>query len=173
MLRRFSFLFRKLPFLLVLVILGTVFLEPFLPLVMKQAVYAMALSITMGILFVLPFIIFCLLLKAMIVLSKKATAVILLVLVLVCVSNFLSTFLAHFVGGWIYHFNFSLLVPPEESHVLIPLWSFTLPKLVNNSQAFKGDDIGEKDRARSDIFFKDSSLFNPHFCRGFCDETAI
>ncbi len=128
-------MFRKMPFILILVIIAIVFLDSLIPFSVKQFLYAMALSIKSIIIFLLPFIIFCLLFKAAIMLSKNATRIIGLVLIFICCSNFLSTFLAHFVGSWIHHFDLSLLTPQEEASSLVPLWIFALPKLVENSHA--------------------------------------
>jgi Na+/H+-dicarboxylate symporter len=86
------------------------------------------------IILVLPFIILGLLFKAVIALAQGATRIIAVILVLVCCSNFLATFLSHYVGEWIYQFDFSMALP-KTAHGLLPLWHIELPKLLANSHA--------------------------------------
>tara|TARA_R110000868_G_scaffold58131_15_gene179607 strand:- start:124 stop:1293 length:1170 start_codon:yes stop_codon:yes gene_type:complete len=133
---------RKMPVLLLLTMVTIVWINPYLPLPVKQFLYAVSLSIKSLIIFVLPFIIFTLLLKAMISMSRNATSIILLILFCVCLSNFTSTFLSHYIGEWVYQSNLSLILP-NNVQGLAPAWTFTLPKLVENSQAmFAGIILG-------------------------------
>lgn len=125
---------RKMPFILLLEILAVSLLTPFMPLVMQQGFLAISLSIKSLIIFLLPLIIFGLLFKTTVSLARQATFIILLILLFVCCSNALSTFLSHYVGAWIYHFNLSLLLPNTTTE-LKPLWTFTLPKIIPNDKA--------------------------------------
>src|SRR5437868_995273 len=104
-------MFRKMPFVLLAVILVIIFINPYLPLGFKQILYSISLSIKSIIVLLLPLIIFGLLFKAAVTLSKGATKIIGFILVLVCCSNFMSTFLSHYVGIWIYHFDISMVIP--------------------------------------------------------------
>lgn len=127
-------MFRKLPLLILLIIALTILCYPIMSLEIKQHLYAASLTIQSLILFLLPLIIFGLMFKTMISLSKQATIVIGFILIMVCVSNFTSTFLSHYVGSWAYQFNLSLLAP-KDLHGLIPAWSLQLPKLIPNDKA--------------------------------------
>ncbi len=124
----------KMPLVLVAVIAAILMLNPFFPYPVQQVFYAISLTIKSLILFLLPIIIFGLLLKTMISLARRATIVILIILLCVCVSNAISTFLSHYVGEWVYHFDFSL-VQPRSEHALTPAWSWQLPKLIANDKA--------------------------------------
>ena len=131
-----------MPFILVAIIISIILFGPFIPLDIKQALYSVSLSIKELIILLLPFIIFGLLFKAAVMLSKGATKIIGLILVLVCASNFLSTFLSHYVGIWIYNFDLSML-KPQESGGLESLWTLGLPKLIANDKAmFAGIILG-------------------------------
>ncbi len=81
-------------------------------------------------------------LKTVITLSKKATQIIGLVLLFVCISNFISTFLSHYVGIGIYHLDFTMITP-QKSMELLPLWFFEPPRLLANDKAmFAGIILG-------------------------------
>ncbi len=135
-------MFSKMPFVLIAVVLAVVFLDPFISLTLKQTLYALSLTIKEIIVALLPFIIFGLLFKASVTLASGATRIIGLILVLVCISNFVSTFLSHSVGSWIYHFDLSM-IKPKEFQGLQPLWTLTLPKLIPNAGAmFAGIILG-------------------------------
>ncbi len=133
---------RKMPVLLLMVMAIIILLNPVLPLAVKEILYAMSLTIKSVIIFILPFIIFSLLFKTMITMSRSATAVIGLILGCVCLSNFTSTFLSHYVGQWVYHMDLSLILP-SDTQSLAPAWTTALPKLVENSHAmFAGIILG-------------------------------
>ncbi len=135
-------MFRKMPFILIAIIAAVIFLDPFISLPFKQGLYAISLSIKAIIVLVLPLIIFGLLFKAAVMLSSGATLIIGMILGLACCSNFVSTFLSHYVGIWIYHFDLSMISPKETSG-LEPLWSFDFPKLIANDKAmFAGIILG-------------------------------
>lgn len=124
-------MFRKMPFVLVAIIATVIFLDPFMPFLLKQTLYTISLSIKEVIVFILPLIIFGLLFKAVVTLSSKATKVIVMILILACCSNFVSTFLSHYVGVWVYSFDLSMISPHEASK-LDPLWSLSFPVLIKN-----------------------------------------
>ncbi len=134
-------MFRKMPFILLTVIILILLINPLLSLPAQQISYAASLTIKSIIVFLLPFIIFSLLFKTAVNLAHRATAVIGLILIAVCSSNFLSTFLSHYVGEWVYHFNLSLILPTETSHSLAPAWQWESPKLIANNKAMFGGII--------------------------------
>lgn len=133
-------MFRQMPFILLAIILAVILLNPFLPLIFQQFLYAISLSIKSIIIIVLPLIIFALLFKAAVTLSNKATKIIGVILILICCSNFVATSLSHFVGIWIYNFDLSMIAP-EKSSELTPLWSLEFPKLIANDKAMFGGII--------------------------------
>ena len=135
-------MFHKMPVILCATIAAIVLLNSFIPLELKQIIYAVSLSIKTLIVFLLPFIIFGLLFKTMVVFARGATAIIGLILLCVCCSNALSTFLSHFVGEWIYQFDLSLLTPKNAAS-LTPTWEWHLTKLISNDYAmFSGIGLG-------------------------------
>ncbi len=135
-------MFHKMPLVLLIVIAMVLLLGPFASYETKQVFYAISLTIKSLIIFLLPVIIFGLLFKTMVSLARRATLVILLILTCLCCSNFLSTFLSHYVGEWVYHFNLSL-VQPSGAQSLTPAWSWQFPKIINNDKAmFAGILLG-------------------------------
>lgn len=127
-------MFRRLPVILLIIITIILLLNPYLSLEIKQIIYAISLTVKSLILMLLPIVIFGLLYNAMIGMARSATTIIALILICVCASNFTSTFLSHYIGVWIYHFNLSLISPKELSG-LTPAWTFEFPRLIANSKA--------------------------------------
>jgi len=135
-------MFRKMPFILVAVIVAVLLLQPFMSPDVQSVLYAISLSIKSLIMFLLPIIIFGLLFKAAVGLAHKATAVIGLILVGVCFSNFIATFLSHYVGQWAYQFDLSLALPQEHTG-LESAWQLALPTVIpNNIALFSGIALG-------------------------------
>lgn len=131
-----------MPFILAVVIALILLMYPFIPLIIKEGLYALSLSIKEIIVLLLPFIIFGLLFKAAVTLANNATKILLMILVLTCCSNFISTFLSHYVGIWVYNFDLSL-ISPQKVVELKPLWSWTAPTLIKNYVAmFAGIILG-------------------------------
>lgn len=127
-------MFSKMPVLLIGLIFLSGVIEPLLPLSSLEVLYAVSLTIKSMIAFVLPFIIFGLLFKTAIQLSKKASYMVLGLVALVCLSNYLSTTISYGVGSLIYHFDFSIQFP-SEANSLKAAWDFSLPKLIPNDAA--------------------------------------
>ena len=133
---------RKMPIILILLIIAILFLNQFIPMECKQFLFGISLTVKSLIIFLLPLIIFGLLFKTMIELAQRATGIILLILFCVCCSNFTSTFLSHFVGELIYHLDISIINPPKAQE-LLPLWNWQFPKLFANDKAmFLGIILG-------------------------------
>jgi Na+/H+-dicarboxylate symporter len=133
---------RKMPLVLIFVIIAVMLFEPLVSMQVKSICYAISLSIESVIVFLLPLIIFGLLFRAAASLARQSMSIIILIVVGVCTSNYLSTFLSHFVGSWIYHFDVTLSIP-KGFQELKPYWSFTLPKLIANNKAmFAGLFLG-------------------------------
>jgi Na+/H+-dicarboxylate symporter len=135
-------MFRKMPFVLMAVIIAIIVLGPYMPLEMKSIFYGISLTIKSVIIFLLPLIIFGLLFKVAATLAHNATKVIGLILVGVCMSNYTSTLVSYSVGSWVYHFDLSLILPQSMTE-LEPYWTLTLPKLIENDKAmFSGIILG-------------------------------
>ena len=135
-------MFRNMPLILLALIISVILFGSFLPLSLIKLSYTISLTIKSFIIFILPLIIFGLLFKSMKVLAKDATKIVMIVVTLVCCSNYLTTFLSHFIGEWIYSFNIELTIP-ESANNLKPTFSFTLPTILRNDLAmFLGIILG-------------------------------
>ena len=127
-------MFHKMPFILLTIIIAILLVGSFIPLEVKQGLFALSLSIKSIILFLLPLIIFSLLFRAAEGLTHQATKLIFIIFACVIGSNFLATFVSHYVGTLIYHFDMSVPLPATVSP-LQPAWTWELPKLLPNGYA--------------------------------------
>ncbi|MBY0529579.1 MAG: dicarboxylate/amino acid:cation symporter [Rhabdochlamydiaceae bacterium] len=135
-------MFRKMPYILLVMILACFFLNDLIPVSAKSILYALSLTIKSVIVFLLPLLIFILLFKTAVQLARGAHKMIFFILGAVCLSNFISTMLSGGVGILTYHFGLVLALP-HESSTLNPAWLFALPKWVANDQAmFAGLFLG-------------------------------
>ncbi|MDZ5762693.1 Dicarboxylate/amino acid:cation symporter [Candidatus Cyrtobacter comes] len=126
--------------MLLAIIVAVIFID--LPLTIQQVVYSISITIKSFIIMILPIVILCLLFKTIVSLSNNASKIIGLIFTLVCCSNFLSTFLSHYVGIIVYNFDLSILTP-KNSLDLQPLWELHLPTLISNDKAiFAGIILG-------------------------------
>jgi Na+/H+-dicarboxylate symporter len=105
-----------------------------LPDIYKSFSYGLSLSIKSLIVFLLPFVVFGLLFKTAVQFSLKASGLILLILLSICVSNFISTLTAYGIGGIAYGFDVALPFP-KEGALLAPSFELSFPKWVSNAQA--------------------------------------
>lgn len=92
-------MFQHMPLILIGIIVLIISIQGFIPDPLQSFLYGVSLSIKSLIIFLLPFIIFGLLFKAAVNLASHATKIIFLILIGICCSNFLSTFLSHYVLG--------------------------------------------------------------------------
>lgn len=135
-------LLKKMPLILAAVIVAILLVNPYLPLAAQQVMYATSLTMKSLIIFLLPAIIFCLLFSAVVNLAQRATYLVGLILLLVCCSNYTTTFLSHYVGMLVYNFDLSLMTP-EQLQGMSPAWTVELPKLIpNNIAMFGGLGLG-------------------------------
>ncbi|MDQ5956877.1 MAG: hypothetical protein QG627_1162 [Chlamydiota bacterium] len=143
-------MFRKMPIIILAIILLILSIDQFIPIYLKQFVYSLSLSVKSILIFILPILIFMLLFKTISQLSRTATQMIFILLIALCFSNFLSTMMSSQIGSIIYQFDLCIKMPIDQI-TLMPIWSFTLPKWIANDHAmFIGIFSG--------IFF---SLFKP------------
>ncbi len=122
-------MFLAMPFILLFCIAISMIGNAWIPLSVKSVLYALSLSIKSVLIFLLPIIIFALLFRAAVQLSRYATKIILFIIAAVCCSNFFSTMISHLIGCWVYTFDLSLTLP-DTVHELVPAWSLALPKLI-------------------------------------------
>lgn len=133
-------MFKKMPFLLIALIVLVSLVEPYLPLVFKSGFYALSLSIKSIIVFILPLIIFSLLFRAINHLAGKATHLMIVILGLLIISNFVATMSGYITGPMIYRMDMVLL-NPDNMKGLEPLWSWGMPSLIANDKAMFGSII--------------------------------
>ena len=127
-------MFRKMPVIFLAILSFFIFADAWIPLALKQGIFALSLSLKSVIIFTLPFLIFMLIFKTLAELAKEGGKMVAYIMGALCLSNLISTLISYKVGGVLYHLNFSL-VAPEQTKGLIPLWDITLPKLISNDKA--------------------------------------
>lgn len=132
----------KTPLLLLIIIALILIFDGVMPLPVKTFLFSMSLTIKTFIVFLLPFIIFSLLFNVAVKLAKQASAVLLLLLLAICCSNFISTWLSHYIGMIVYGWDHTLNIP-RQMNSLTPYWDFSLPKILDNDKAmFVGIFLG-------------------------------
>src|SRR3990167_1085108 len=134
LMKRADPMLHRMPLILLAIIVSILLFNTAIPLSLKETLYAVSLTIKSVILFMLPMIIFSLLLKTMVGLANRATTIITLILICLCASNYAATFISHFVGEWVYHLDLSVIRPNDAGN-LSPAFVFQLPKLVENNHA--------------------------------------
>lgn len=127
-------MFRKMPWILALLIALAVLLEPLMPNGVQAAFYGLSLSIKNLIVFLLPVVIFSMLFRAVLQLSKKASKMILFLFVAIFLSNIVSTLISGSVGHLIYGAGGEIHVP-ENLDRLQPLWQWTFPKWISTGMS--------------------------------------
>ncbi len=130
-------MFRKMPFLLLLEILFIGLVHKWIPVEIKSIFLGISLSLKSFIIFILPCIIFGLIFKTAVQLSRKASKFILIILLSIVLSNFISTLISYGIGSTIYQFDLSMVFP-HESSLLKPKGAFFLPKWIDNGLAMIG-----------------------------------
>lgn len=127
-------MFRKMPFILLSIILFIGLIGDWIPLSFQSQIYAISLSIKSLIVFVLPLVVFGLLFKTAAYFANKSSKMILAILFAICCSNFISTLFSYSVGTFAYRLDLSLSFP-SEGVALLPAWEFAIPKWIGNGQA--------------------------------------
>ena len=134
-------MYKKLPFILMVIIIASILLNPIIPITAKQIIYACSITTKSLVLFLLPFIIFGLLFKTFAKLAGNALSIICLIFGCLCLSNFVNTFLTHYLGALFYVFDFSIGEPIASENPLTPYFLFELPVLIKNEYALFGGMI--------------------------------
>ncbi|HLB41526.1 MAG TPA: cation:dicarboxylase symporter family transporter [Gammaproteobacteria bacterium] len=130
-------MFYKMPIIFLIIILAVISFGSLIPVEIKQILYALSLTIKSLIIFLLPLVIFGLLFKMAVNLTHHATRIILFILGGVICSNFIATFLSHYIGSLIYHLDLSITLPKDTS-MLQAAWIWGLPQLIANNKAMFG-----------------------------------
>ncbi len=125
-------------FAMPLVFLGALLFSLFfgnsLPIDIKSFLYAISVSIKVGLIFVLPFVIFSLVFSSVTKLGASALRYILIIVPLICASNFTNTNLSYFVSRI---FSGVIKVTPitQSAVKLEPFFSFQLINPITNDMA--------------------------------------
>lgn len=127
-------MFKKMPFVLLSLILSISLIGSWIPVTIQEFLYGLSLTIKSFIVFILPFIVFCLLFRTTVHLAKRATSIILWIIALVCLSNFVSTLISYGFGLFVYQLDLSIALPQDKA-LLQPVGDFAFPKLIGNNQA--------------------------------------
>lgn len=141
----------KLPLILIGEIIGCLLLGDSLPLQLKSFLYGFSLTLKEILMTALPFIIFSFLVNSMINIRKETDlnsheqkdfkrvletfCFPLLIFSLVCLSNFVSTTVAGFLGAITLNEGNFLKMVSEPLNALHPLWTPSLPRIASNDQA--------------------------------------
>lgn len=125
----------KLPIILLSIILFAIIVGPLLPVSIQSLLYAIGLTLKELLIFVLPFIIFSLLLNSIVHLKQGAIRLILLLIPLMCLSNFISSWVAYFGGGFILQQAKITVVTEIAARTLEPTWDLSLPTWISTKYA--------------------------------------
>ncbi len=121
------------PMRLVLTIFLTLILNKFIPDLAKQFLLSISLSLKEFLMFMIPFIIFSSVYSAFSKIRGRAVYFIVLLLATIVLSNFISVGIAGIFGYFVLFTNNAIAHNPQEIVGLIPLWQFTIPKLISNN----------------------------------------
>lgn len=134
----------KMPVILLIMMVVAFFAVPYLPLELMSQLYSLSLFLKGLIVFTLPTLIFCLLFKTTVQMSQQASGVIVLILLLICISNFISTMVSYGIGGFFCSFNTeNSLEAASQGALLEAGWYFNFPKWIANDKAmFLGIILG-------------------------------
>jgi len=117
----------KLPLMLVGIILFAAFVGPSLPESVQSCSYAISLSFKEVLLFALPFIVFSLILSSIVHLKSGAFRLIVLVIPLICISNFIAIWVSYAAGLLIIKQASLTVLSNVAERSLAPLWELSLP----------------------------------------------
>jgi len=133
---------KAMPFFLMLLIAALFILSPYIPVAIQKQLYAVSIFIQSGIILLLPLLIFTLLFKTTVQLADRATYVICYLIIAVCCSNFISTWISRLIGLWV-HGQEIAFVMPVSGLGLSPAWTLCFPRgIPNNWAMFFGIILG-------------------------------
>lgn len=125
----------KLPLTLLAIILFAILVGPLLPLDLQRTLYAVSLTLKELLIFALPFIVFSLILGSIVHLKNGAIRLILLLIPLMCLSNFIATWIAYFAGEVILKQSTISVVTELTTKSLDPTWDLVLPTWISTKYA--------------------------------------
>lgn len=125
----------KLPIALILILCGSFFFGPSVPLFYKQGLYAISLLIKDALVFVLPLIIFSFIFGSLSHLKDRALTFVLFIVPAICLSNFVSTLLAYTTGINGLSVMGKLATLTSSTLMLEPLFHLDFPQIVSNDVA--------------------------------------
>ncbi len=125
----------KLPLTLLAIISFAILVGPMLPVPVQSMLYAVSLTLKELLIFALPFIVFSLILTSIVHLKSGAVKLILLLIPLMCLSNFIATWLAYFGGNYIIQQADLKVVTEMGTKALIPAWNLVLPTWIGTQYA--------------------------------------
>ncbi|MDR2417134.1 MAG: dicarboxylate/amino acid:cation symporter [Holosporales bacterium] len=100
--------------------------------------YAVSLAIKEVLIFTLPFVVFALIYTSFSKIGVGSIKFLLFILLLICLSNFINTFISYLLGCVCVRNNLVSSIQQTAQQVvpsLIPAFSFTLPSLISNDRA--------------------------------------
>lgn len=125
----------KLPITLVAIIAFAAYLGPMLPLTVQRFLYSVSETFNDLLLFVLPFIVFSLILSSIVHLKQGAVRLILLLLPLICISNFIAIWVAYGSGLFIVKQASLSVVSGLTGAKLELLWKLAIPEIISSKYA--------------------------------------
>lgn len=128
------------PLIFFLFLIFSLCLGPLLPLEIKSYFYAYSLVIKDVLICVLPIIIFCLIFTSISSLGSKALKYVLLILPLVCISNFFNTLISYGCADIIVNFNIlnTVEIPTNNTNTLTPAFELNITSILSNNIALIG-----------------------------------
>jgi Na+/H+-dicarboxylate symporter len=130
-----------MPLLLLLLIVFVFLFGQSLPTGLLQFLLAISVMLKSAVMFLLPVIIFGLLFCTFHRIGANASLIIGFTLLMVCFSNFLTTFIGHFIGEAVYRVPWDLSLP-SSGRDLKPAFDLQIPKLIPNAWAMAVGIIG-------------------------------
>lgn len=125
----------KLPLILLAIIVFAIVVGPILPVKVQSFLYALSLTLKEALVFILPFIVFSLILTSIVHQGQGALRLILLLLPLMCFSNFIATIVAYFAGEAILNKASLTLVTNLATKTLMPTWDLEFPTWISTKYA--------------------------------------
>lgn len=118
----------KLPVMLVSIIIFAAAVGPHMSVQMQSLLYAISLTLKELLVFVLPFIVFSLIMSSIVHLKQGAVRLILMLIPLICLSNFIAIWIAYFAGDVIVHKAGLSVISEISTRSLMPAWDLALPE---------------------------------------------
>jgi Na+/H+-dicarboxylate symporter len=125
----------KLPVMLVMIMLFAFWVGPHLSITVQSFLYFLSEAFKKLLSFVLPFIIFSLILASIVHIKAGAIRLILLLIPLILISNYASMWIAYLAGDIIVKNAEMTLLTNVTTKSLEPLWNFNLPSLISSEYA--------------------------------------